>query len=634
MTDTLDLGIDIDRVINLGSFKIDLTCKECLQILTLDNSKTCNTQKCSGQYCGNCPINACYICKQQISEPLKKDFKSILEKLIIKCKHENCRFSIQYAELDMHERNCSYKLIKCNKCNLTLPSKDYDEHDKDHCPKNIIKCEECIFSGRFINDHSHSTVTFLNNIIEEINKKHSLKFNALEGKYKDLEYKYKTLETSFQEKLEEKVDLIETKFRELISRSQILEANLNIKLENQNNDLNQKIKEQSDQFDTSLKEELLKASKTIEDNVIEYMNIKINNLGVQVQEMKENYQKMIETVNNMKNANYNTQIVHEKSIPHLNETEIDILDKIDNKGSDHDRLVKEELKIVLQDNITCYLYLEYYDKDKVLLGTNKSSLFMYSITEATVPKEYTIISGNVNCIQSLHYYRKDLFICGCDNKTLYLFEINNSQPLKIINHISFVFSICGLPFFNNKASFAVGGNNCIILYNLQENLSLKAKKIEQKDNFVFVIKSIADNLIVSGHENGNIRLWNIKHNLCEKSFITEYKNDITHITVMRKDMFITCDKLNSDIKLWSIDSETSLFTIRTDGSYLVSMCIVKESDLLVCSYFDKNLRLFDLNTRKQIDRVECGQVVAQITTYEDCPYKFIRRFGGKEIHFS
>ena len=147
-------GISEERLINndknIETIKNILKCKICKNILLnpYDCSKCGNTfcYKCINNLKQNnlpCPFN----CKLFEITPSSFGLKKILNQLKFDCinKKNGCNEAISYTEIENHENNCPYNLVKCpnNECKQRTKKNNLENHIKNECKYTLFKCKNC-----------------------------------------------------------------------------------------------------------------------------------------------------------------------------------------------------------------------------------------------------------------------------------------------------------------------------------------------------------------------------------------------------------------------------------------------------------------------------------------------------------
>ena len=146
-----------------------IVCKECIGIMR--EPSLCN---------GN---TTCLVCSETPRKPnTVKMIQNSVAKLNIKCPLlRDCNWNGNLFEADQHLTTCVHFLIKCDKCQQTLPRGETDTHKAKICAMREIECDFCGKYGiaRELDDHLTFCLEYLiscpNNCGERFPRKGSSK---------------------------------------------------------------------------------------------------------------------------------------------------------------------------------------------------------------------------------------------------------------------------------------------------------------------------------------------------------------------------------------------------------------------------------------------------------------------------
>ena len=139
--------------------ELPFECPICLLVLREPYNTTC----CDNSFCHECikqikdsrsPV--CPLCKQKFEIKPGKWLQRNLYSLEVYCTHKNdgCDWVGPLGQLDKHlnceavgddltKNGCGFLLLKCHKCNESVPRKEYPTHVSDVCEERPFSCEYC-----------------------------------------------------------------------------------------------------------------------------------------------------------------------------------------------------------------------------------------------------------------------------------------------------------------------------------------------------------------------------------------------------------------------------------------------------------------------------------------------------------
>jgi hypothetical protein len=152
--------LDVSKLlIDVNSIK-DYICTLCKGIIKQPRQDTCGHIFCkaciihySNTYPNTCPITNANYGKNELSEI--KFVENILNKILTKCKHDNCDWSGMLQDLDFHIQNeCSERTVNCSNQGCLYQGKysKIKEHHSD-CLYREVVCELCREPYKFTFNH-------------------------------------------------------------------------------------------------------------------------------------------------------------------------------------------------------------------------------------------------------------------------------------------------------------------------------------------------------------------------------------------------------------------------------------------------------------------------------------------------
>ena len=139
--------------------ELPFECPICLLVLREPYNTTC----CDNSFCYECikqikesrsPV--CPLCKQKFEINPRKSVQRALYQLKVYCTHkkDGCDWVGPLEQLDKHlnyeavgddlmKNGCGFQLLKCHKCNESVPRKEYPTHVSDLCEERPFCCEYC-----------------------------------------------------------------------------------------------------------------------------------------------------------------------------------------------------------------------------------------------------------------------------------------------------------------------------------------------------------------------------------------------------------------------------------------------------------------------------------------------------------
>ena len=139
--------------------ELPFECPICLLVLREPYNTTC----CDNSFCYECikqikesrsPV--CPLCKQKFEINPRKSVQRALYQLKVYCTHkkDGCDWVGPLGQLDKHlnyeavgddlmKNGCGFQLLKCHKCNESIPRKEYPTHVSDLCEERPFCCEYC-----------------------------------------------------------------------------------------------------------------------------------------------------------------------------------------------------------------------------------------------------------------------------------------------------------------------------------------------------------------------------------------------------------------------------------------------------------------------------------------------------------
>lgn len=320
--------------------------------------------------------------------------------------------------------------------------------------------------------------------------------------------------------------------------------------------------------------------------------------------------------------------------------EKNILDK--NKSKlENSNLYDSSKKLSFNETVTTFLHFEESHKtnfcDVVIVGSNKGSIVVYSITDGKLIKSYNPHKKAVNSFINFSYYKEGYFISGSEDKSMKIMDISKKETIMTINHLYSIKNISALNVFT-KNSFATGDNNgYLTLYIIKDDNNIKEKKLKELSSSIYCLRHINTvspfNLIIASHENGNLINWDLIKLKVNFFYNKEHSGNV-EVELYKESMFISCSKNDHEIRIWNYDSPKSVFVFNKFESSPLSICL--DGDILLCSFKDKSAKSFDLNLRKEKTFGVLANEAKLISKLTNCKYQFVCIIGPdfKDMLFS
>jgi len=265
-----------------------------------------------------------------------------------------------------------------------------------------------------------------------------------------------------------------------------------------------------------------------------------------------------------------------------------------------------ELKKIF-DTANEWITAVYDSENHIYVGTNtgkvyrfdksKSSLSLFATYKSTVVKisnlENSIVVLYFNGIYSLYdgksckNYSAEVFPLYCalvDNKGL----VFGGEKLRIYDRImEFEAPVIDISFHKNRTD--------TIFVSLSNGLLLQIENYRVVRRFSSTLSNIstiyADEIVVCGHEDGNISIWNHKDG---KFHLTMLLNDHTDSIreITRYNNYIISSSSDRTVRIWDLKSGKLSYILTGHKGYVWSIYVI--NDILISGDWDGKLFVWDL----------------------------------------